>query len=250
MKKEIFIVDILKKCPSASASVAELSKELRVSENTIRRYTLALEKQGLIIRYHGGAILKDRGITHKHSLSERAHVNIEHKKIIAEHAAHHIKEETIVFVDLGSTCKQLLEILLPHPNITIITPYVALQNLRVQAHKTTNVIITGGIYDAATEGVYGVFTEDFFKNVRPHLAFMGVNGVSEIGLSINNAHETGYKRAAIAASEKVIVLADASKIQQNGISSIARLDDIDLVITNKCAEADVDEQLARKMLFV
>ena len=251
MKKERAVLELLKTYPSKSASVEKLSRELQVSKNTIRRYTLLLEKHGNIIRYHGGAILRNDAITHKDSLSTREALNISEKEKIAKEALNHIHEQEIIFIDLGSTCKRLLEKAVQIAHITIITPYLDIKNLATTIHKTTKIIIPSGTYDFMTNGVYGVFTEDFFDTIHPHVAFIGANGISDVGISINNIHEVGYKRAAIRASNKSIVLADSSKFYQKGLSVIASFEEINQIITNTFDEGkNFDKKISSSIFFV
>ena len=83
-----FIIEILLK--NKKAMVSELAKTLKVSEETVRRDLTTLEKQGLIVKSYGGAILKGNpGSTFDMitDISERKDTNLAIKDLIAGRAA-------------------------------------------------------------------------------------------------------------------------------------------------------------------
>lgn len=66
-----------------SVTVGELSKTMFVSDATIRRDLSQMEKEGLIKRSHGGAVLFE-STNDETSILMREQENIKQKKIIAE----------------------------------------------------------------------------------------------------------------------------------------------------------------------
>ena len=73
-----------------SVTVGELSKTMFVSDATIRRDLSQMEKEGLIKRSHGGAVLFE-STNDETSILMREQENNKQKKIIAEIALKFIK---------------------------------------------------------------------------------------------------------------------------------------------------------------
>ena len=100
-----FIIEILLK--NKKAMVSELAKTLKVSEETVRRDLTTLEKQGLIVKSYGGAILKGNpGSTFDMitDISERKDTNLAIKDLIAGRAAQMVHEGQVgilPFTDIG-----------------------------------------------------------------------------------------------------------------------------------------------------
>jgi len=69
--------------------------------------------------------------------------------------------------------------------------------------------------------------------------FLGVHGVdARAGFTTPNLVEAETDRALIASARRVVVAADSSKWGIVGLSSIARLDDVDVLVTDDGLDAD------------
>ena len=77
----------------------EMYKMLDASEATVRRDLEWLEREGVLERTHGGAILSQR-MTLEPEYIQRASTNPEEKRLIGELAASLIEHGDIVFIDL------------------------------------------------------------------------------------------------------------------------------------------------------
>lgn len=71
------IIELLKR--NKSVKVSQLTKRFQVSLETIRRDLEFLEKEGLIKRVHGGAVLEET-TSHETTFIERETIHIEEKK--------------------------------------------------------------------------------------------------------------------------------------------------------------------------
>ena len=86
-------------------SVSELAEILFVSEMTIRRDLSELEKNGLIKRYRGGAVLT--AIDSKIPISRRFFVDEGEKLSLSKKAAEFLDNNLTVFIDSSSTCQYI-----------------------------------------------------------------------------------------------------------------------------------------------
>ena len=99
--------------------VSELSKTLNVTDETIRKDLKELEATDILVRSHGGAILKNRNIIE--SFLERETVNLESKFTIARLAQNYIQDGMTLMVDTSTTAKLIIQNVDEKKNITVIT---------------------------------------------------------------------------------------------------------------------------------
>ena len=85
-----------------SVSVARLSEELAVTEETVRRDLEKLEKEGYATRTYGGALLNDEG-SNELPYTVRKKTNVEAKKAIAALVADLIHDGDFIMLDESST---------------------------------------------------------------------------------------------------------------------------------------------------
>ncbi len=108
MLKEERFDHILKELKTANrVSYEVLSKELKVSEDTIRRDIDALHKRGLLVKIRGGGI---NPASNPLSFQDREHLFTEGKSIVALKAHQFLINTRTVFMD-GGTCKANIEII-------------------------------------------------------------------------------------------------------------------------------------------
>ena len=94
-------VEILQELDRKSVvSVKELKELFGVTDMTIRRDLIDLEKQGLLVRVHGGAHKKVKDSLLEASHSEKNLINIDEKRSIAKKCADLIENGDTVFIDL------------------------------------------------------------------------------------------------------------------------------------------------------
>jgi predicted transcriptional regulator len=112
-----------------TVSVQDLKERLEVSEVTIRKDLSFLEDMGLIIRTHGGARMAQDG-NRMRNLRIRERENPELKRSIADKAAELIQEGDTVYLDSGSTCQTLAEVIRDsNRSIRIITNALPIMNI-------------------------------------------------------------------------------------------------------------------------
>src|SRR5213080_2799046 len=119
---------------------SELSKDLRVSEDTIRRDLRELATAGMLQRVHGGALPRSPATA---SFTERQQQAPEAKAAIAQAAIRLIHQDQVIILDGGTTPLQVAQ-RLPHDlRATVIThsPPVA---SALAEHPEIEVIVIGG----------------------------------------------------------------------------------------------------------
>ncbi len=214
------------------ATVAELSERFGVSPVTIRSDLEILEQQGMLKRNRGGAVAT-RVLRFAPAFQEKTSVHLREKKAIAERAAQLVEDGDRVIIDAGSTAL-LLARKLRDRNLTVMVNSVYALNELIGAPHIELITIGGSLYTSGMSFV-GPLAEAFIEKIHVDKVFLGVNGISSKGISVNNVQEAGVKGKMLAAADRVIILADASKIGVNSFVFIAPLSRVHTLVTDSGA---------------
>ena len=225
---------------SGVVSVKNLKELLHVTDMTIRRDLIDLEKQGLLTRVHGGAHKKVRDGLNEVSHSEKTMLNIEEKKTIAQKCAGLIVNGDTVFIGSGTTTDFIGDYL-DGKDISIVTNSLPIFE-KLKDNPNFDLILIGGRYRVKTQTFVGQFANNLLREIKVSKAFIGVNGIDGYNVTTANEEE-GNGNAIILnnAIEKYIV-ADNSKFDSYSFYTFYRLDNIDAVITDKNLSPKVREK--------
>jgi len=225
---------------SGVVSVKNLKELLHVTDMTIRRDLIDLEKQGLLTRVHGGAHKKVRDGLNEVSHSEKTMLNIEEKKTIAQKCAGLIVNGDTVFIGSGTTTDFIGDYL-DGKDISIVTNSLPIFG-KLKDNPNFDLILIGGRYRVKTQTFVGQFANNLLREIKVSKAFIGVNGIDGYNVTTANEEE-GNGNAIILnnAIEKYIV-ADNSKFDSYSFYTFYRLDNIDAVITDENLSPKVREK--------
>lgn len=188
---------------------ADLSRELAVSEDTIRRDLRELARTGALQRVHGGALPASPALA---DLQVRAGRPVADKAALGAAAAALIEPGQVVLVDGGTTTVQLVRALPPTLVATVIThsPVIAAELI---AHPGVEVVMIGGRLFKHSGVAVGAAALEAIRGLHADLYVMGVTGVHpEHGLTTGDYEEAHVKRALVAAAGETVLLADDDKI--------------------------------------
>ncbi|MFD5016230.1 DeoR/GlpR family DNA-binding transcription regulator [Streptomyces chartreusis] len=210
-----------------AASVAELAERLDSSPATIRRDLLKLEAGGLLTRVHGGAAIDEE----RAPFSEAAEVLVAEKDAIAAQAVAMIEDGQSIILDSGTTVHRLAIQLHGH-RLTVITNNLAVYDELI-GDEDIDLMLLGGMVIRESRMVDGFMAEDNLRQVHADWLFMGACGLRPGGQVMDTTvAEVPARRAMIAAGDKVVLLADKSKIPGTGMVKICGPEDLDALITN------------------
>ncbi|MBI9109311.1 MAG: DeoR/GlpR transcriptional regulator [Spirochaetales bacterium] len=220
-----------------TVKVSELSQACMVSENTIRRDLIELEEMGYCLRTKGGATLLEQ-IHDQSPFSNRLAIQKKGKHNIAIKASTLVGSGSTIILDSGTTALELAEELSKKDHITIITPSLAAAEILSGINGIT-LILPGGIVNQFSRSLTGQPAEQFFAGIHVDILFLAVKAVSlKTGLSDHTLIESAVKQQMIKAADRVIVLADHSKLGKNALSRICSIEEIDTLITDESADPD------------
>ncbi len=227
-ERKTHLMSILREDGSIVAK--EVSQDLNLSEDTIRRDLRALASQGLLKRVHGGAVPVAAANA---PFSEREHIATPEKTEIGKRAAHMIQPGSTVFIDGGTTAVQLARHLPKSLNATVITHSlnVALQLLN---HEQIVVEIVGGRLMRHSVVTTGAATVAWLDRYRPDMCFIGMTGMHpDQGITTGDGEDAEIKRAIIGRSGTAILLASSEKFGAVASFEIAPWSQIDGVVVSR-----------------
>ncbi len=232
-KRMIAILDLLS--ARGSVSLAEFSDELGISPATVRRDLSDLEYQRLLLRTHGGATVIDARTELPVALRDTQSPDA--KRAIAAHVASLITTERhAVALSGGSTTSYVARALTTHRDLTIITNSLTIAGL-VTAYPQLKVIMTGGLLRPQSLELVGVLAENTFKAINVGTAILGTDGISaEGGITTHDETEARTNTAMVSVAQRVIVVADGSKVGRLTLAKVADASDIDLLVTDPSAD--------------
>ncbi|TVY10923.1 DeoR/GlpR transcriptional regulator [Paenibacillus cremeus] len=221
--------------------VSEISKQLQVTEKTIREDLEKLESRGILKRVHGGAVVVEHDDSMLPILKRRVRQRQE-KEVIAAEAYKLIEDGQIVLLDAGSTTLELAA-LLQHRTLTVVTNDTKIAALLAESNQI-ELCVLGGYRRKGTYTIIGPSAMQMMDELNIDIAFLGCTGVDlERGLSIFHREEAELKKRMMKASRTVALLADHSKFDRTALVSFAGLEEIDVLVTDEATSSTLLEQI-------
>ncbi len=244
------ILDLIRE--TGRVSVADLRQRFGVSEVTIRADLQALADQGLVVRTHGGAVPSSNvkeGVQEL-SLAVRRQKQVVEKNHIAEEAAAMVQDGEAIILDTSSTALAIACHLKDRRELTILTNslMVAVEMLDAPG---VNVVMPGGRVRRDSASLIGVDGLELVRQFNIQKGFFGAHGLTKAeGLTDVSAAEAEMKRPLVAMARQVIAVLDATKWGRVGLMSFAHLEDIDQIITDARAPAEMVAELGKEGIQV
>ena len=214
-----------------SISVKKLAELLFVSEPTVRRDLTALEKQGKVLRTHGGVVMR-KVADNEIPLILREEQNNLSKKIIAEKAAALINDGDVIFLDASSTVSYIIPYLEKFKDIIVVTNSPK-TSIKLGERNIKN-YCTGGLLLLHSIAYVGNDAEKFISNINADIYFFSCRGITEDGIITDSSvEEAQIKRAMLKNSAKSYFLYDSSKMGKKYMYNISNTKEITGAISEK-----------------
>lgn len=211
--------------------VEALSEEFGVSVMTIRRDLEKCEKEGLVHRCHGGAVLKN-DITREVVYADKLTSHTDGKERIAAYAAKLIKPGNTIFLDAGTTVLRLAQKLVDIPDLTVVTNDLAIATLLCGTR--TSIIMLGGLVSNQLGSTHGHMTERMLSELRIETAFVGGQAVNkDFDLFAATESKVTFRKLLMQQSNKVYLLVDGEKFYKQSLFKIHSLAEYTGVVTDK-----------------
>lgn len=224
------ITDMLK--TNGKVEVSNLCRLFNVTEMTIRRDLGELADKKVAIRSHGGAILTPDNILSESPYEIRITHKLKEKQAIAKEALPFIKDGDRVFFDSSTTVYCLARLVNNAQKFLAVTDTLSTA-LELNARTDLKVVCLGGELKKTTGSCTGIFAENMLDTMHLNTAFIGLPNISPQGiLSTSSTSELAIKRIILSHTDRVIVLADSSKLGPADFLSIGHLSEVSVLISD------------------
>jgi DeoR/GlpR family transcriptional regulator of sugar metabolism len=228
-----------------SVLVPELSKIFNVTEETVRRDLEKLEKDGLLKRTYGGAVIND-SMNSELPLTIREGTNMEGKLAIGIKVSEYIKDGHTIMLDSSSTALQVAKKIRDKRNLTVITNSVKVV-LELASAKDCKIISTGGSLRVNAMSFVGHMAENSVKNFNVDIAIICSKGIDmEKGISESNDMEAEVKKAMIKTADKTFLVGDFTKFNKVSFIKMLRIEDVDMIFTDKALSEEWEQFIISK----
>ena len=230
---------------TGAVRVAELARDLGVSDMTVRRDLEVLHEHGLIEKVHGGATILSALASFEPGFVAKSALQQAEKSAIAAAAAERVEPGMAIGISAGTTTHALAARVAYVPGVTIVTNSVRVADVLHRAgRRDQTVILTGGTR-TPSEALVGSFAVSQLRSVHLDQVFMGVHGMdARAGFTCPNLLEAETDRALIEAGRRLVVLADHTKWGVVGIASIGSLGMADVLISDQLLAPEARSLLA------
>lgn len=208
----------------------ELSKQLKVSDDTVRRDLNELSLKGLIRKVHGGAISKT---SIPLEYNERSSYSEIEKHDIALKTISLFSDNQVILIDGGTTNLEVAKLIPDNLKATIFTNSIPVA-MQLSDHNNINLILLGGTVLKSSKVTVGLEVLDTLKDIRADLFLLGITSIHpEIGLTVRDWEENKIKKKMIEISNKVIGLVTNDKLDKADNYLVCKYEDIDTLIIDK-----------------
>ena len=212
--------------------VSQLAAYYSVTEETIRRDLDKLEKEGYATKTYGGAIW---GNSTKTDLSHtiRNKTNVEAKNAIAAIVSRMVEDGDHLMLDDSSTCLYIAKQLKEKKSLTVITNSVEIV-MELSDMSGWNILSTGGTLKSDSLALVGNQVQEMLSRYHVDKAFISCKGIDQqAGVTDSAESHALAKQAMIRAARQVFLVPDSSKFDKISFVEIARLEQLDGVITSE-----------------
>lgn len=234
-------------CRAGSVKVSDLSESLTVSDMTIRRDLLELERRGLAKRVHGGAVASVD--TQERSFLSKEVENRERKRAIAILASRFLDQDKSVFLDAGTTCYELAKVLPSGVKTTVVTNGLATA-MELRGKPEVKTIVIGGKLEEDENTLGGFIALESAAKLSVDICFFSASGFTREAAFNPGMIGTDVKRQMLRNSQRGILLVDSSKYGRRGLVELCRWDQVEALVTDSGLHQDEREFFRSKGLRI
>jgi DeoR/GlpR family transcriptional regulator of sugar metabolism len=212
-------------------SVVQLTEIFNCSHMTVRRDIAVLEQEGLVFSVPGGVRLASQ-VTSEPSHNNRVILESAQKQRMAVIAAQYLKPGMVVYLDAGTTTLCLVPHIVELAGMTVVTNDFSIVMAFAEA-RHVKVIHTGGLLDHDNITGIGTLAADTLRNLATDIAFISSSSWDlQRGITTPSEAKVEVKKAAIAGSSQVVLMATSSKYGTFAMYRIADLERFDPIISD------------------
>jgi len=238
--RAVELIDTLHRL-GGSARTRHLASVLDVSDETIRRITKKLSKEGLITRVHGGVFLVSEA--RADGFQSRLGQNRAAKREIAKTAAKLVRDGMSLFMDVSSSTAYVAEALRKRKDLVIVTNSLAAAQI-LSGRNGNRVYLAGGEVSARVNGCFGSSVSEFVSRFQADLAFLGADGIDATrGFMLDDVDEAGLAGLFANRARRPVMVADHGKFRHSAPALACDPATIAALVTDQIPAAAMVEAL-------
>ncbi len=240
------ILDLVR--TNGAVRVSDLVESLGVSDMTIRRDIAHLARKGMVARVHGGATAITGRSAEEPTFAAKAGLRNAEKAGIAIAAARLVRPGDSVALSAGTTTYAVALELRRIPDLTVVTNSLPVGDaMNAMPRPDRTVVLTGGIR-TPSDALVGPVAVATLRSLHVDWLFLGVHGFDDrAGFTTPNLVESETNRALIVAARQTVVVADSTKWGVVGLSSMARINEVDVLVTDSGLDQDAQRGLKTRV---
>jgi DeoR/GlpR family transcriptional regulator of sugar metabolism len=225
-----------------SVRLGDLAERYNVTKETIRRDIDELSVQGHLARTYGGAVASF--VNYEPGLRERARINPEGRRRMAELAVDLVADSGVIMIDTGATmahiCERLVTAIPKSGEIELTAVTNSLRNAIVLgANSSIRVIICPGNYDDRENAAFGPQTVEFLSRFHVDAVMTSAGGISGESVTDANSEAAAVKRAMLKQANRSILVIERRKFNFPQFEKVCALSEIDDLVTDDPLPPDV-----------
>ena len=209
----------------------DLAAEFGVSQATLRRDLAILEEQGLCTRRYGGAVPTESSTELPVAYRDRR--SQKEKAAVARAAAQLLQPgpQTVGFTG-GTTTSEIARVLSKRVDLVVVTNALNIAS-EMAANPRTRVVVSGGVARSQSTELVGPWAESALAQASIGTAYIGVDGIdTAAGLTTHDTVEARTNAVLLERAERVVVVADSSKVGRVLPGTIAPLSAVHVLVTD------------------
>jgi len=234
------------------AKIERLAELFEVSQETIRRDLIELEKTSAVRRVWGGASYNSPR-ANEMDFSQKSDNNIQGKNGIARLAAEEVQDGDAIVINNGVTTIALArQLAKTRSNLTVVTNSLDIAMILSDV-DSNRVYLTSGYLRKNNRSLVGNLCNDILDTFKVDKSIITVDGISiENGVMEYNTEEASVLRKMISIGHIRMVLADYGKFSEIAFHKVCNIDQINCVITDNpipAKELKRWEELGIRMIY-
>lgn len=208
--------------------LSDIAEKLDVSVDTVRRDVKELDSEHKLRKVHGGAI----SLGYANIAPQNTNIYaLQEKTAIAQKAISLLRDNSVIFIDGGTTCLELARMIPMELQLTCFTVslHVAMQ---LQAKPNVRVIFIGGEIDPEAQITVGANAIHNLSGIRVDYGFIGTGYVDALhGLTEFDWDIVQVKKAIVSAAKKTVLLCISEKLNSQHRYKTCDINSINTMIT-------------------
>jgi len=222
-------------------SVADLARQLGVSQMTIRRDLHSLQTTGRVRLVHGGASLAPR------ELRRAAFADDEHtrdRERVAQYAAGRIGDRDTVAIDAGPTGYAIARALPASFAGTVVTHSLPALHF-LAGERGARVVALGGEFLPGRSAFVGPAPEAAVAQLRVRTFFVSPPAVDARGLYALSPAEASVQRRLMDIADEVVLVSTHETFETSAPALVGRLDRLTAMVCDRRPPGEMNPALAR-----